>query len=120
MFVQHENQKLYLKPWEYNACRIMSALANVVTEKGGVVDCTYQRTALICDASAFDEATITFIPKPNKDIARKEHYRPISLMSIGSQNSKMKPVTSYIYIHIVFIDVCVCSVMSNSLQNHEL
>ena len=56
MFVQHENQKLYLKPWEYNACRIMSALANVVTEKGGVVDYTYQRTALICDASAFDEA----------------------------------------------------------------
>ena len=56
MFVQHENQKLYLKPWEYNACRIMSALANVVAEKGGVVDYTYQRTALICDASAFDEA----------------------------------------------------------------
>ena len=29
-----------------------------------------------------DLATITLIPKPDKDITRKENYRPISLMNI--------------------------------------
>ena len=28
----------------------------------------------------FHEATITLIPKPDKDITKKENYRPVSLM----------------------------------------
>ena len=32
--------------------------------------------------NSFYEATITLIPKPDKDNTRKENYRPISLMSI--------------------------------------
>ena len=31
--------------------------------------------------NTFYEATITLIPKPDKDISKKENYRPISLMN---------------------------------------
>ena len=35
--------------------------------------------------SSFYEATITLIPKPDKDITKKENYMPISLMNIHAQ-----------------------------------
>ena len=38
--------------------------------------------------NSFYEATITLIPKPQKDITKKENYRPVSLINIAAKNTQ--------------------------------
>ena len=37
--------------------------------------------------NSFYEATITLIPKPDKDATKKENYRPVSLMNTDEKSS---------------------------------
>ena len=38
--------------------------------------------------NSFDEATITLIPKPDKDNTKKENYKPLSPINIDEKSSK--------------------------------
>jgi hypothetical protein len=40
--------------------------------------------------NSFYEATITLIPKPQKDSAKKENYRTIFIMNIAKKQNKTK------------------------------
>jgi len=52
--------------------------------------------------NSFYEATITLIPKPDKDATKKENYRPISLMNIDG-NILNKTLAIRIQQHIKMI-----------------
>lgn len=52
MIVYKENQRFYLNPWGYNACRIMSTLAEIVIAHGGNVKPTIP--CMVSDRHKYD------------------------------------------------------------------
>lgn len=60
MIVIRENERLYLKSWEYNAARVITELANIVTTAGGRVRST--RNAIISNRS-IDDAMRNYVAK---------------------------------------------------------
>ena len=51
--------------------------------------------------NSFNKATITLIPKSDKDVTKKENYRPISLMNIDAKiQQHKKTVANRIQQHI--------------------
>lgn len=47
MYISRENEKLYLRPLDFNMCRIMTQLAEIVKNNGGKVKPI--KNALVCD-----------------------------------------------------------------------
>ena len=69
----------YVEPalhlWDEAYLIIMDNLFHIIETEGSL-------------PNSFYEATVTLIPKPHKDSTKKENYRPISLMSMGSKTSQ--------------------------------
>ena len=73
---------------------IKNILTNKSPERDGFTGEFYQKlieelTPILLDEgklpNSFCEANITLIPKPGKDVTKKENYRPISLMNIDAK-----------------------------------
>ena len=112
MIVTTNNQRLYLNNWNYNAARILSRLAQIVTDNGGRVKPLYSaiisnrsRDAAIREYSERVER-YTALEKNNNDPARAAAILDYSrkLEKLLAINNDPITVTHTAYIHFVLGD----------------
>lgn len=56
IYISKEGQHVYLRPWEYNSCRLLMALAHTVENHDGRVK--YGKRILVSDRTIEDSATV--------------------------------------------------------------
>ena len=100
--IYKENERLYLRSWEYNAARILTALDGLVIERGGCVNVYH--TAIISDrsltaaAQQYDEkiATIQSLPQNETRMKALAYYQQKrnALKMIANDPIPVKHLTS--------------------------
>lgn len=88
MLVLKENERLYLRTWEYNACRIITKLAEIAIENGGRVK--PQKKVIIYDRNLEETKTklsnrIDFL----KELEKKSH-KDIRVNAITEKEKELK------------------------------
>lgn len=73
MIATKDNQRLYLTSWNYNAALIMTRLAQIVEDNGGIIHYKYQHPAVISNRQ-LDAAK-------REDAERLERYKKLEAMN---------------------------------------
>ena len=107
MIVTQDNQRLYLTSWEYNACRIITALAAVVENNGGQVK-PQRHTAIISNRTLSSavrdlEEKLQKIQERQEENATEVRAEYIKNKSAELEEMKRTPNNPIVVTHTTYI-----------------